>query len=57
MYVNNMNYSPMHRVIAKFMLDQLGLGAPQSQHFSLPGILTSISKVLRNKDNRLILYY
>lgn len=57
MYINNMKYSPMHRVIAKFILDQLGFGAPQSQHFSLPGILTNISKVLRKKDNRLIFYY
>jgi len=33
------------------MLAQSGFDALQSQHFSLPGILTSTSNVLNNKIN------
>jgi hypothetical protein len=32
------------------MLAQSGFGALQSQHFSLPGILTSTSNVLNNNN-------
>jgi len=32
------------------MLAQSGFGALQSQHFSLPGILTSTSNVLSSKN-------
>lgn len=42
-------YLPIHNVMPKFMLAQLGLGALQSQHISLPGILTNSSNVLKTK--------
>lgn len=38
----------------KFILAQLGFGVLQSQHLSLPGILTNTSKVL---FDRLLLNY
>lgn len=44
-----MEYLPIHNVMPKLMLAQLGFGALQSQHISLPGILTNSSNVLRIK--------
>lgn len=49
-----LKYLPIHKVIPKFMLAQLGLGALQSQHNSLPGILTNNSNVLKTNVYNLI---